>query len=188
MNNKVKTILKIISNILVVLVVLFGFLLHGVQLLGLKPYSVLSGSMESVYPTGSLIYVAKTDPAGLVANDIITFKMSSGTIATHRIIELVRDETEPNIIRFRTKGDENNIADGTLVDFGSVIGKPVFCIPFLGYLATYIMHPPGKYVAVTVAVALILIEMIISIVLDDKNKKKNDSAQIEHSTKKETSL
>lgn len=188
MNKKVKTILRIISNVLIILVVLFGFLLHGVQLLGLKPYSVLSGSMESVYPTGSLIYVVKADPAKLEVNDIITFKMPSGTIATHRIIELVTDESKPGIVRFRTKGDENNIADGTLVDLESVIGKPVFCIPFLGYLATYIMHPPGKYVAVTVAAALILIEMIISFVLDDKNKKKNDPAQIEHSTKKETSL
>lgn len=177
MNSKVKKTLKVISNALVVLVVVFAFLLHGFQLFGLKPYSVLSGSMESVYPTGSLIYVAKADPAELVVNDIITFKMPSGTIATHRIIELVADETEPDIIRFRTKGDENNIADGTLVDFGSVIGKPVFCIPFLGYLATYIMHPPGKYVAITVAVALILIEMIISIALDDKNKKRTDTEQ-----------
>ncbi len=174
MNSKVKKTLKIVSNALVILVVVFAFLLHGFQLFGLMPYSVLSGSMESVYPTGSLIYVAKADPAELGANDIITFKMPSGTIATHRIIELVSNETEPDIIRFRTKGDENNIADGTLVDFDSVIGKPVFCIPFLGYLATYIMHPPGKYIAITVAVTLILIEMIISIALDDKNDKKNE--------------
>lgn len=177
MNSKVKKALKVMSNTLVVIVVVFAFLLHGFQLFGINPYSVLSGSMESVYPTGSLIYVSKVDPAKLGENDIITFKMPNGTIATHRIVELVCDETESNITRFRTKGDENNIADGTLVDFDSVIGKPVFCIPFLGYLATYIMYPPGKYVAITVAVALVLVEMIISIALDDKSKKKTDTEQ-----------
>ena len=177
MNSIFKKALKVFSNALVILVVAFAFLLHGVQLLGLKPYSVLSGSMESVYPTGSLIYVAKADPAELAVNDIITFKMPSGSIATHRIIELVPDESDPNIIRFRTKGDENNIADGTLVDFDSVIGKPVFCIPILGYLATYIMHAPGNYIAVTVAVTLILIELIISMILDDKNKIKTNNEQ-----------
>ena len=173
MNSNFKKALKIVSNALVILVIVFAFLLHGVQLFGLKPYSVLSGSMESVYPTGSLIYVAKTDPAAFETNDIITFKMPSGTVATHRIVELVPDEIDPDIIRFRTKGDENNIVDGTLVDFGSVIGKPVFSIPFLGYLATYMMHPPGKYIAIAAAISLILIEMIISIALDDKSDKKN---------------
>lgn len=177
MNAKAKQILKIVSNALVILIVVLAILLLGFQLFGLKPYSVLSGSMESVYPTGSLIYITKANPADLEVNDIITFKMPSGTIATHRIIELVSDETDPDIIRFRTKGDENEIVDGTLVDFDSVIGKPVFCIPFLGYLATYIMVPPGKYVAVTVAVALILIEIIISIALDDKDKKKTNTEQ-----------
>ncbi len=177
MKPNVKKILKIISNILVILVVILAFLLHGFQLFGLVPYSVLSGSMESVYPTGSLIYVVTADPGELAVNDIITFKMPSGTIATHRIIELVPDESDHNIIRFRTKGDENNIADGTLVDFNSVIGTPVFCIPFLGYLATYIMNPSGRYIVLTVAVALILFEIILTIALDDKESKNTSTAE-----------
>ncbi len=169
--------MKIISDVLVILVVVLAILFHGLQLFGLKPYSVLSGSMESVYPTGSLIYITDVDPAKLEVNDVITFKMPSGTTATHRIIELVPDETDPDIIRFRTKGDENDIVDGTLVEFDNVIGKPVFGIPLLGYLATYIMYPSGKYVAITVAIAFILIEIMISIVLDDKDKKKPQTEQ-----------
>lgn len=171
MNSPLKKTLKIISNTVVILAIILAFLLHGFQLFGIKPYSVLSGSMESVYPTGSLIYVTKADPNELEVNDVITFRMSNGSIATHRIIELVPDEADSEVIRFRTKGDENKIADGSLVDFNSVIGKPLFCIPLLGYLATYIATPSGKYVALTVAVALILFEIIISIALDDKEKK-----------------
>jgi len=172
MNPKWKLALKIVSDALVILVVLLAILLHGLQLFGLRPYSVLSGSMESVYPTGSLIYIKDADPAKLEVGDTITFKMESGIIATHRIIELVPDETDPAVIRFRTKGDENEIADGSLVEYDSVIGKPVFCIPLLGYLATYLTQPPGKYIGITVAIALILVELMISIVLDDKDKKK----------------
>ncbi len=177
MNFKAKKTLKIISDILVILVVVLAFLLHGVKLFGLTPYSVLSGSMESVYPTGSLIYVVKTDPEKLKVGDAITFKMDNGTTATHRIVELVADEENRSIIRFRTKGDENKIVDGPPVEFEDVIGKPVFCIPLLGYLATYILHPPGKYICITVSIALILIEIIISILIDDtdKNKAKGDS-------------
>ena len=177
MNPKVRKSLKIISNALVILVAVVAFLLHGFRLFGLQPYTVLSGSMESVYPTGSLIYVAKVDPAELKVKDIITFRMAGGMIATHRIVELVPDETNPDITRFRTKGDENDSVDGALVDFNSVVGKPLFGIPYLGYLATYITYPPGKYVAAAVAAALILIEIIISIILDDKDKKKPHSEQ-----------
>ena len=171
MGGREKTICKFLFNIPVVLVVLLAFLLCGLPLFGLTPYSVLSGSMASVYPTGSLIYVTKTDPAQLEVNDIITFRLAGGTVATHRIIELVQDETQPEIIRFRTKGDENEIADGALVDFDSVIGTPLFGIPYLGYLATYIMTPKGKFAVITVIAAISFLEIIINIVFRNKKEK-----------------
>jgi len=173
MSKRTKKILKIISNTLVIVVVFVAFLLHGFQLFGLTPYSVLSGSMESVYPTGSLIYVSKTEPEKLEVNDIITFRLSNGAVATHRIIELVEDEKDPSITRFRTKGDENNIADGSLVSFDSVIGTPVFCIPSLGYFASYIAVPPGKFIVLCFSLAVILFEIIVSIITDDKSDEKD---------------
>lgn len=176
MNPKLKKTLKIVSNALVIIVAVFAILLHGLQLVGLKPYSVLSGSMQSVYPTGSLIYIKSVKPETLSIGDVITYQMSNGNVCTHRIIELVSDETDPNTTRFRTKGDENDTAD-PLVDRDRVVGKAVFCIPLLGYLATYMAVPPGKYIAITVAISLVLIEIMISLVLDDKDKKKNQTEQ-----------
>jgi len=177
MSSSSKKILKWISDLLVILVVVLAFLLHGLKLFGLTPYSVLSGSMESVYPTGSLIYVKDVDPATLEVGDVITFQLAGETVATHRIIELVPDEADPETVRFRTKGDENEVVDGALVEYGNVIGQPVFCIPMLGFLAVYIMHPPGKIVAISVAVALVVIEIMISILIDDKEKKHKEETQ-----------
>lgn len=177
MNPKIKTALKIISNTLLTVVVTLALLLYGSRLVGLKPYSVLSGSMQSVYPTGSLLYVKDVNPKILKVGDVITFKMTGGTVCTHRIIELVKDEKELDIIRFRTKGDENDSADGVLVEYGAVVGKAVFCFPKLGYFATYISAPPGKYIAITVAISLVLIEIIISLILDEKDKNKIQTAQ-----------
>lgn len=176
MNTKTRKLLKVISNALVIVVVVLAILLHGLQFVGLKPYSVLSGSMQSVYPTGSLLYIKDVNPETLEVGDVITYKMTGGTLCTHRIIEIVPNEDNPDIVRFRTKGDENDTAD-PLVDCDRVVGKAVFCIPLLGYLATYIMYPPGKYIAITVSIALILIEIMISIVLDDKDKKKTKTEQ-----------
>lgn len=171
-------ILKFLSSALFAIVIVLAILLAGPRLIGLQVYTVLSGSMQSVYPTGSLIYITDVEPETLEVNDVITFKMSGGAIATHRIVELVPDESNPDIIRFRTKGDENKVTDGSLVDYSSVVGKPVFCIPNLGYLATYITQPPGKYVAATVAIVLIIVEIMINIVLEDKDKKKTKTEKI----------
>ncbi len=170
MSSKLKRLLKIISNTLVGIVVILAFLLHGFQLFGFTPLSVMSGSMQSVYPTGSLLYIKDVDSKTLEVGDVITYKMAGGTLCTHRIVELVPDKNDPNTIRFRTKGDENDTAD-PLVDYNSVVGKAVFCIPLLGYLAAYMAVPPGKYIAITVAISLILIEIMISLVLNDKDKK-----------------
>lgn len=177
MSPKLKLTLKIISNALVVIVVILAFLLHGFQLFGFTPLSVMSGSMESVYPTGSLIYIRGVDPKTLEVGDTITFKLGNGSLATHRIVELVPDEAEPDTFHFRTKGDENDVEDGSLVTYDGVVGKPIFCIPLLGYLSVYISHPPGKYIAITAAIALVLIEIMISLLLDDKDKKKTKPEQ-----------
>ncbi len=168
-----KSLLKVLSNGLVILIVVLAILLHGLQFVGLTPYSVLSGSMQSVYPTGSLLYIKEVDPETLEVGDVITYKMAGGTLCTHRIIEIVPNEDQ---VYFRTKGDENDTAD-PLVNCSSVVGKAVFCIPQLGYLATYMAVPPGKYIAIAVAVSLILIEIMISLVLDDKDKKKTQTDQ-----------
>ena len=172
-----KAVLKILSDVLVAFVVLLAILLHGLPLIGLRPYAVLSGSMETVYPTGSVIYVKAVDPAKLAVGDTITFQTVGNILATHRIIELVPDEDDPSVVRFRTKGDENDIADGSLVAYDCVIGKPVFCIPLLGYLATYLSYPPGRYVGIAVAIALTLGELVISLVLEDKDKKNPQESQ-----------
>ena len=176
MNPKTRKLLKVISNALVIVVVVLAILLHGLQFVGLKPYSVLSGSMQSVYPTGSLLYIKDVNPETLEVGDVITYKMAGRTLCTHRIIEIVHNEDNPDIVRFRTKGDENDMAD-PLVDCDRVVGKAVFCIPLLGYLATYMAVPPGKYIAITVAVSLVLIEIMISLVLDDKDKKKTQTEE-----------
>ncbi len=179
MSKKLNKVLKIFSSVLVVLVVILAFLMVGVRLFGLQIFTVLSGSMEPEYPTGSLIYVKKVEPAELEANDVITFNLTEGTTATHRIIELVPDEDNPDIIRFRTKGDANDMADGSLVDFDSVIGMPVFMIPYLGYLAVYIQQPPGSYIIITVGAALIILVIMADIISCDDKKIKKKQPEIE---------
>ena len=153
----VKRIWNGITTILVAIVVILALLLVGVRLVGLQVFTVLSGSMEPTYHVGALIYVKKVDPMELEAGDVITFMLDEDTVATHRVVEVVPDEEDPSVIRFRTKGDANDNVDGGLVHYMNVLGTPVFTIPMLGYLASYIQNPPGTYVAISAGAVLLLL-------------------------------
>lgn len=156
---------------LIGVVVLIALALAGVRLVGLQPYTVLSGSMEPTYKTGSVIYVRKTDYRSLRVGDPITFLLSENTVATHRIVEIVPDADDPETLRFRTKGDNNDTEDGGLVHYKNVIGRPLFSIPYLGYLANYIQHPPGMYVSLAGCAALVLLSFVPDLFPDGKKER-----------------
>lgn len=133
MQTTIRKIWNIFTSALVVLAVLLALLLVGARLIGLQVFTVLSGSMEPTYHTGSLIYVKKVDATKLSEGTVITFMLDEDTIATHRIVGVVPDEEDPSVIRYRTKGDANANEDGGLVHYKNVVGTPVFSIPKLGF-------------------------------------------------------
>lgn len=157
MSQGVKATLRSISTVIVILVALVAFFISGIRLFGFQVYGVLSGSMEPSYPVGSLVYVKQVDPAELKIRDVITYSINRNTIVTHRIVEIVPDENNPTMMRYRTKGDANENADTGLVSAGSIIGKVAFCIPHLGNVASYIQNPPGLYVAIGFGILLIVV-------------------------------
>ena len=163
---------NILSSLLVAAVVLLALLLVGARVVGLQVFTVLSGSMEPTYHTGSLIYVKKVDPSTITVGQPITFMLDESTVATHRVVGIVPDEEDPTVLRFRTKGDANEAEDGSLVHYKNVIGVPVFSIPYLGYVASYIQHPPGMYVAISAGAVLLLLVFLPDLFAGDEDKKK----------------
>ena len=174
MSKTIKRIWNWISGVLVGIVVLLAIALVGVRLVGLQPFVVLSGSMEPTYHVGSLIYVKSVDYKELKVGDPITFMISQDTVVTHRIIEVLADEEDPNTIRYFTQGDANEQPDGTSVHYKNIIGKPVFSIPYLGYVSNYIQNPPGKYIAISGGAILILLVFLPDIFSDEDKKKKSE--------------
>lgn len=187
MNKSIKKVWNGVVSVLVAMVVVLAVLMVGARVVGLRVYTVLSGSMEPTYHVGSLIYVKSVDPQKLEAGDVITFMLDEDTIATHRIVEVVPDEEEPDTIRFRTKGDANDAEDGGLVHYKNVIGTPVFTIPKLGYLANYIQHPPGTYVAISVGAILLILVFIPDLLGGDEDEKKGRKKKRKSRTKRSSS-
>ena len=127
---------------------------------------------------GTMAYLTSTDE---VVNTFtvgnVQIKLDEDTIVTHRIVDVIPDETDPSIIRFQTKGDANDSVDGSLVHYKNVIGTPVFSIPKLGYLANYIQKPPGRYIAISAGAIILLLVFLPDLFSDDDKSEKKKKKQ-----------
>ena len=94
-----------------------------VALPGFGSFVVLSGSMEPMIQTGSLIYVQETDDYS--QGDIITFTVGEETV-THRIV----GETSEGFI---TKGETQSV-DSWRIEPRQIHGEYLGSIPLYGYL------------------------------------------------------
>ena len=151
-----RKIWNVVYSVIVAVVVLLAVAFVGVRVVGLQPFTVLSGSMEPTYHTGSLIYVKSVEPQDVHVGDPITFVLNEDlVVATHRVIEIDAENE-----RFYTKGDANESADGSPVHFNNLIGVPVFTIPLLGYVANFVTNPPGMYIALAEVAVLLLLTFV----------------------------
>lgn len=161
----VKKIWDIFTTAVVILVIIFAVLLIGVRLFGVQIYSVISGSMEPEYPVGSLIYVKEVDPTGIEPGDVITYVLPNETPSTHRVVRIDQQNQQ-----FYTKGDANETEDAAPVLFQNLIGVPIFKIPYLGYAAYYIQHPPGMYIAIAAGLILLIFAFLPDLFKKDKKE------------------
>lgn len=93
---------------------------------GFTAQTVLTSSMESVYPKGALVVSRRVDPNALEIGDDITFMASETTTITHRIIGIVENYADTGQRAFQTQGVMNQAPDSQLVPAVNVVGKVVF--------------------------------------------------------------
>ena len=197
-----RRIWSVITTIVVILIVFLAIALVGVRVVGLTPYTVLSGSMEPTYHVGSLIYVKEAEPAEIEVGDPITFVVNEDLlVATHRVVEIdVQTSRQQTIVDengeamvdaegnpiyeevpldepayyFTTKGDANDAVDGAQVYYKNLLGVPVFTIPYLGYLSSWIQTKKGMIISINVALILLLLTFLPDLLrsVDDAPKKK----------------
>jgi signal peptidase len=110
--------------------------------LGYQLKTVLSGSMEPTFMTGSIIAVKPVENAAtLKKGDIITFKESEDKLITHRIVEVNKSG---NQTMYTTKGDNNEDPDTNPIMSQNVVAKYTgFTIPLLGYLIDFAKSSKG---------------------------------------------
>ncbi|MBS4173358.1 signal peptidase I SipW [Bacillus sp. FJAT-49736] len=187
-------IVKWISNIIsIVLFLALIFMLFVVisskasggepKFLGYELKTVLSGSMEPTFKTGSVIAVKPGgDMTRFQKGDVITFKADEKTIITHRIVQV---DKSGNQVLYRTKGDNNKTADLDPVLSQNVIAQYTgFTIPYLGYFINFTQTKNGSALLLILPGILLLSYSIITIwraISQIDNKVKNSQDSIEKS-------
>jgi signal peptidase len=149
-----------LSIILVALLVVTGML---------QFYVVLSGSMQPTFQAGDVILTVDAPVASLQVNDIITYHSpeNSGYLVTHRIVGRINGECGT---AFQTKGDANEGVDQYLVSSDLVVGRMVFAIPYVGYVASISHSFIGFLFLVLAPGSIVICAEVLSIVKKKKVK------------------
>lgn len=190
----------LVSTFLVMGMVLLAIALVGVRLVGLTPFAVLSGSMEPTYRVGSLIYVKGIQPEAVRVGMPITFVVNEELlVATHRVTDIQVNTTrtealldeagaplldeagrplyrevslDPPVYYFCTKGDANEAEDGAPVYGKNLVGTPVFTVPYLGYLSSWLKTREGMIMGVSIALSVLILTFLPDILSPGKPRPK----------------
>lgn len=113
--------------------VLFRSKSAGTQIFGHAYYEVLSGSMQSMIPKGSLVIISQVPAGEIREGSVITFQRGDGETVTHQVIEVLPDFDGEGTLGFRTKGTDNPAPDPDIAAASSVLGVVKTHVKGLGY-------------------------------------------------------
>lgn len=157
----------IILNILIILFIINLILSfeENTHIFGIYMFNIVSESMEPTLEVNDVVVVKKCESLQLQKGDIITFQQDGRTIS-HRILDITKDK---NIIKFRTKGDNNEIPDSDLIPESQVYGKVLFSIRKIGKIISYIQNIRGL---INIVFFVIIVYILVSLRDKQKNTRK----------------
>jgi signal peptidase len=104
--------------------------------IGMRSFTVMSGSMEPTIHVGDVVIDKKISPLDARPGDIITFSDPSGKkrLITHRVRSY---RVKGGVVQIVTKGDANNTVERWTVPAGGHIGKVELRVWKIGYPLVY---------------------------------------------------
>lgn len=102
-----------------------------------EPVTIVSNSMLPTYSRGDVIVYEKMSSDNLIKlekNSIIVYRVENQLVA-HRVVNVIQ---ENGIIKFQTKGDNNNGPDTDLVAINQIVGVYRFHLKYIGYPSVWL--------------------------------------------------
>lgn len=110
---------------------------------GMRPLTVLSGSMEPAIGTGDVAVVERIDPRSAQIGDVVTFRDPGrgGKLVTHRVRSIHAQRGE---LRFVTKGDANNSVESWSLSAEGDLSRVRYHVPLAGYVLAWTRTRVGR--------------------------------------------
>jgi signal peptidase I len=143
------------SGALLIAVIALAFILVIVpKASGATPLTVLTQSMEPLYPPGTLLFVRPVKQADIKIGDVITYQIQSGkpAVISHRVIAI--NNPADGTRTFVLKGDNNSDPDPAAVIPAQIKGRLWYSVPLLGWVSNLVNGPSRSWMVDLVAVAL----------------------------------
>ncbi|HBL40950.1 MAG TPA: signal peptidase I [Ruminococcaceae bacterium] len=150
-------VFNIIYNFFAIVIVLFFLFTSVIAVSGTKVYAVATGSMEPEISKGSVVFVRPQ--SAYQVGDVITAFLTDEQTFTHRIVEMDAEQVY-------TKGDANLTVDPIPTQQNRIVGKVLFHLPLLGFLALH-FNVTGILIAFG---AVLVILIVVRFVLAKKQK------------------
>jgi len=179
LNNKKRNKFSLISDIifyttlvaLMVFAAIFARRMNDNQTVsGFRFSEILTTSMNSVYPRGSLILVKNVDSNDLSIGEDIMFMKDQHTSVTHRIIDIHEDYGDSGKRGFVTKGVDNAAPDADVVLADNVVGRVVIGLPRIGTMLGWIKA--NLWFVIFLFVSLMALSFFLKIFWREKKKLK----------------
>jgi signal peptidase I len=130
------------------------------RLIGITPFTVLTGSMEPAFAPGDVVLSEGSAPLSVRPGDVVTFHDPSrgGELVTHRVESMRRTDA---MVAFVTRGDANDVAERWSVPVDGTIGRAVLRVPEAGHVLQWAGTREGKIGLIAVpAFVLVLLELV----------------------------
>ncbi len=155
-------IIQKVFDLICIVIFLAVSLLSILYIIGIKPFIMITGSMEPTIPVGSICFIdTKYSYQLLEKEDIIMYQAVNQKII-HRIVEK-RDGI------YKTKGDAKEKIDVVDITPSIYLGKYIFSIKKVGFLTSRIDNSKEKIIFLVVIISIYIIDYLIHC----KNRQKN---------------
>ena len=151
----------------VLAVILVALLTRVVPLTGAQTLVIQSGSMAPTFTVGSAVIIQPAAEASLRSGDVVSIRIPSGTVFTHRISRVIDRNGETWL---ETRGDANAGVDPALVPASWAIGRMTLALPVVGYLIRLFGLIAGMLLAVSLATSLLAASWILESVEEDRGR------------------
>jgi signal peptidase I len=127
----------------------------GPLLLGDRPYTVLTGSMEPAIGAGDVVVAERIAPLEARTGDIVMFRdpADQRRTITHRVVRIRHAGSH---VWFLTRGDANDHSERWRVTADGELGRVLYAVPWVGHgavLASWI----GPATLLTLAVLMLVV-------------------------------